>query len=1138
MCVCVCVCVCVCADQNTTMSLSVDSPGVGHLTFCDSLDVRQLSLQANTSNSTYGRRPGGQVARSSSTHRELRSVVDTEGISKSRSQTLIPGARSSKSSVPSHILTETWSSSVTIGSVSSHSSLDVCASSVHADDYLESNSPGWAITNSAPRCHSEVNLDVASECSRTSNTVRHPPPSLENLEEPDVKNATVRSSRLPHGGAAEPRSKQWDTKSPRSGSARHSSLSTAATCFCTTPANCGRTFSTAHSGSAWTPQSFARQSSWEPFWERCKACHKSLIKNTDNPEGKERLNAAGPKRLGGGSSWRPKRPASSQQISFGEVVVGKQLPRPFSAVALRGNKKSSVPSQSRVPDSEGFKPFMQTRRFEVKCKNNHAKTTPDEWYASHPKAQSSRNKITTSLQTLGQAADVPHEGDLESPAPAPVRRDKPSHPPEQGDNSSVPFPANGTGATKQPALAAAVGAEPSDTETLSLKDAPLFSPGRKWELDFFVNKVAAVADKDPEPSSATRSTFTPSRNAQSAAALSVHADRPRNSSALVNRRCGGSQTALPVQKTKCPPADTFLTLNEEVRPAGTFGIADAWATPYRTGREFLQPLLRRPPDTDPKPGDEAKEPGNGDTRKKTRGPLLLEIKRAPPYIAETPKLDNNVKISRAPNTMVLMGKPARISVPAGINYSFLPYRRHAAAADLEPVSVLAARINDHKLQEATLGQPHFRSPKRNEDRVIKSCRTENNQNPKSGDVFDAHAAQTKNAVSTCDDLGRLLLRRVQCIRNPGVFMIRGTKKKFSSKAESAAKPATSKTPKPVHTDVSAQSKSAGESRRHRSAQRDTSGSPSKRATKKNLRVANPPSNPVSSARKMSRRFSQVAADKPGRQSAAARRDASAQDTSLAVDAVHDLTEMPDMDRAPPARPDAAKAEKCRAVDDKKEVARRDTSRAVGAGYRATRTRTNCAGDVEKGATKRDVHRYRNYALYNDFYETKMERIFGSEPAAAVAGSDSSTSKSEEYDDEGEDKDDKKKEVDEDIKQKAGIEDVEQKAEVEYVGEKKEDENVGQKKKDEDVEGKEEDSTEVNDEEKNEVHSEDRDNEAQEQYEKLVKPLSAAMMKEYCQKLKLQGDGSVTLTKAIFRWNNCMYDKFSRVSRHSCKGTKS
>ena len=214
-----------------------------------------------------------------------------------------------------------------------------------------------------------------------------------------------------------------------------------------------------------------------------------------------------------------------------------------------------------------------------------------------------------------------------------------------------------------------------------------------------------------------------------------------------------------------------------------------------------------------------------------------------------------------------------------------------------------------------------------------------------------------------------------------------------------------------------------------------------------------------------------------------------------------------------------------------------------------------AADAEEdsGGRKTYFNQFSNSALYNDFYDKQLVKIFGSMSVSTITSwNSSSTLESEESEEEEEEEEEENteenkedsKDVNDEEENKEDVKDANDDEEhVEDVKDandeenneehskvsNNDEENKDSRKSANDEEDNKEDSEDANEEEDNEEDSEETDD------EEPVKPLSAAMMKEYCRKMKQQSGGEFeTLTKAISSWNNSMYDRFSRVRRPSCK----
>ena len=209
-----------------------------------------------------------------------------------------------------------------------------------------------------------------------------------------------------------------------------------------------------------------------------------------------------------------------------------------------------------------------------------------------------------------------------------------------------------------------------------------------------------------------------------------------------------------------------------------------------------------------------------------------------------------------------------------------------------------------------------------------------------------------------------------------------------------------------------------------------------------------------------------------------------------------------------------------------------------------------AADAEEdsGGRKKYFNQFSNSALYNDFYDEQLVKIFGSMSVSTITSwNSSSTLENEESEEEEEENTEENKEDSKDVndeeENKEDVKDANDDEEhVEDVKDANDEENNEEDSKVSNNDEENKDSKSANDEEDNKEDSEDaneeEDNEEDSEEtddEEPVKPLSAAMMKEYCRKMKQQSGGELeTLTKAISSWNNSMYDRFSRVRRPSCK----
>ena len=856
------------------------------MVYCDSLDVRQLSLQTNTSkNARDVRKSSCHSSKPSSTHQE--SVVDTDdNVSKARPRAQSPETQISKSRSHTQAAEDTWSTSNTPGSISKLSGLNDCfsASSREIVDYQESNSPDWTVSQSALRSHNELNSDAelssdaASDRSRSSDTVQRQHFNSESSEDDDEECVCQRA--LGHSpcwrgeSAVEPRAKPPVTMS-RQEYARHSCLFSASTLtgvsgYSPNPrpltSRAGDPSAAArHSSSASSTTCKALSTSWEPFWEQCRLCHRSILaKAGDAGEaagaGAGREEKPNPRRPARGiPSWFPmSRTASSQVSSLRMLVLGRRMRgRPLSATTTFRRLEEQdfavdLPSPPRKPagvkDSKGAERLSakQRRWCEIERRNGHAEMASVGWCSGRPLAHQYQPRGGGPTRTSPRpgpghtAAGASSDDSTQSPATSVAdQQDKAlvqTDPAEQGSDNN--FSVNGgigagisTGTSEQQQAA-----ESANTESLSLKDSQLISTARKWEWNFILSKMAANADPSGKAASPR---ITPSRSTKSDAHPEAAAERPRPRNlpaAVPGRKCCGSHSAFFSGQDSTTPSllaqqseraaeragDSSTGVGLSIAPYTTDGsrgesVVQPPATPQKpTQRRYKCNTLRRCNTLGrykynttgihraPNPSHGTKEPGlnDDDTGKNIRGSVLAESK---PVLAEFPEQADTTR-------------------PPGKNVAATPTERGSETMMLlgKPFPVSARRCTtitydffpgkihttpaENKLVNAWVAKLTNRQSPR--DRTIQEpaqFRCAKFEDPSYGSAFRAHEAREK--------LGRLLAGkkgRNNTAEPSGLFIVHGFRKDFCNKVDPAARKTLMKkspqAPQPTVTGVPGQPK--------------------------------------------------------------------------------------------------------------------------------------------------------------------------------------------------------------------------------------------------------------------------------------------------------------------------------------------
>ena len=858
------------------------------MVYCDSLDVRQLSLQTNTSkNARDVRKSSCHSSKPSSTHQE--SVVDTEdNVSKARPRAQSPETQISKSRSHTQAAEVTWSTSNTPGSISKLSGLNDCfsASSREIVDYQESNSPDWTVSQSALRSHNELNSDTelssdaANDRSRSSDTIQRQHFNSESSEDDDdeeeeeaadVQRALGHSPCWRGESAVEPRAKPPVTMS-RQEYARHSFLLSASTLtgvsgYSPNPrpltSRAGDPSAAArHSSSASSTTCKALSTSWEPFWEQCRLCHRSILaKAGDAGEaagaGAGREEKPNPRRPARGvPSWFPmSRTASSQVSSLRMLVLGRRMRgRPLSATTTFRRLEEQdfavdLPSPPRKPagvkDSKGAERLSAKQR-----RNGHAEMASVGWCSGRPLAHQYQPRGGGPTRTSPRpgpghtAAGASSDDSTQSPAtPVADQQDKAlvqTDPAEQGSDNS--FSVNGgigagisTGTSEQQQAA-----ESANTESLSLKDSQLISTARKWEWNFILSKVAANADTDPSGKAASPR-ITPSRSTKSdahpEAAAAAERPRPRSLPAAVpGRKCCGSHSAFFSGQDSTTPSLLAQQSERAAERAGDFSTGVGLSVaPYTTdgsrGESVVQPpatpqkptqrrckcntprrcntLARCKYNTTgihraPNPSHGTEEPGlnDDDTGKNIRGSVLAESK---PVLAEFPE---QADTTRPPGKNVAATPTERASetmMLLGKPFPVSARRCTTITYDFFPGKIHTTPA-ENKLVNAWVAKLTNRQSSR--DRTIQEpvqFRCAKFEDPSYGSAFRAHEAREK--------LGRLLAGkkgRNNTAEPSGLFIVHGLRKDFCNKVDPAARKTLMKkspqAPQPTATGVPGQPK--------------------------------------------------------------------------------------------------------------------------------------------------------------------------------------------------------------------------------------------------------------------------------------------------------------------------------------------